>query len=116
MDKRLKRCPFCGNGAKIALKWNGLYQVECVECQCRTPEREYAEARKLWNERQEIKLAKSDYNLTFGIRLKRIRENKQLTQRDLAKMIDTSWHIINAVEAGTAQADPEMDCQHCAGF
>lgn len=86
----------------------GFYQVHCENCNCRTSSREKQEVQKIWNVRYFDKIPETDENLVFGVRVRGIRQKRQMKQRELAEQVGTSWHIINAVEAGTAQADYDL--------
>lgn len=110
VDKSLKKCPFCGSGAKSSKNYLGLVQIECENCWCKTGFCQPYEAKRVWNSRVIPKIKKSDASTcgAFGIRLKKLREAQDIDIKDLAEMVGTSYFILKAIEQGKAQAEYSM--------
>lgn len=108
LNKELKRCPFCGGGAKLVKTMGGFYKIQCEECAVQTRSLTHLEAMALWNKREYQKIPKSDLTMLFGTRLERLRTKNQLSQKQLAEQVGTLGSILNAVESGKAQADYDM--------
>ena len=109
MNKVLKKCPFCGNGAKLVKKWNGvLYQAQCESCGAKSPELDYYNVIKCWNSRKNANLPESDLDKMFGERVERIRKTAGISIRDMAQMCNTSYLFLQAVESGQAIPEPQL--------
>lgn len=110
MNKALKKCPFCGAGAKMVRTMGGFYYCECENCGVRTKSMQAYDAEKAWNIRTKMRNVKAEgiNCTTVGMRLNRIRNKREINIKDLAEAVGTSYFILDAIECGKTTADYSM--------
>lgn len=107
LNKGLKKCPFCGSGAKMVLTMGGFYYCMCEGCGVHTKSMPVHEAEKAWNKRIKIQISRAEEQVcnSIGKRINKIRNKREINIKELAEAVGTSYHILDAVELGKTYPD-----------